>query len=110
MSRHKEIGTITAVGSPLSLETYWISASAIVYSLLRFGGSKGSLRDDFATRHRMPRTRRQFTCTPCGQAQSGTFVRPDPRSESPRPLPASIEYREQLQPLAPDPVRNDVRR
>ncbi len=38
MSRHKEIGTITAVGSPLSLETYWISASGIVYSVLRFRG------------------------------------------------------------------------
>src|SRR6266540_3579010 len=35
MSRHKEIGTITAVGSPLSFETYWISTSAIIYSLLR---------------------------------------------------------------------------
>src|ERR1035438_2206500 len=40
MSRHKEIGTITAVGSPLSLETYWISASGIVYSLLRFNGRR----------------------------------------------------------------------
>ena len=36
ISRHKEIGTITAVGSPPSFETYWISASAIVDSLLRF--------------------------------------------------------------------------
>ena len=29
ISRHQEIGAITAVGSPLSLETYWISASNI---------------------------------------------------------------------------------
>src|ERR1035441_6099368 len=40
MSCHKEIGTITAVGSPLSLETYWISASGIVYSVLRFNGRR----------------------------------------------------------------------
>src|ERR1019366_136293 len=40
MSRQTEIGTITAVGSPLSLETYWISASAIVYSVLRFSGGR----------------------------------------------------------------------
>ena len=34
ISRHKEIGTITAVGSPPSFETYWISAPAINYSVL----------------------------------------------------------------------------
>lgn len=32
------------------------------------------------------------------------------RSKSSWPLPASIEYGEQLQPLMPDPVWNDVRR
>src|ERR1035437_2493280 len=44
MSCHKEIGTITAVGSPLSLETYWISASGIVNSVLRFNGSRREVR------------------------------------------------------------------
>src|ERR1035441_4669850 len=44
MSCHKEIGTITAVGSPLSLETYWISASGIVYSVLRFNGRRREVR------------------------------------------------------------------
>ena len=40
ISRHNEIGTITAVGSPLSLETYWISTS-INYSVLRFSRPGG---------------------------------------------------------------------
>ena len=37
ISRHKEIGTITAVGSPPSFETYWRSAPAINYSVLPLG-------------------------------------------------------------------------
>jgi hypothetical protein len=34
---------------------------------------------------------------------------PDPRSESSRPLPASVENGEQLQSVVPDAVRYDVR-
>src|SRR5664280_707237 len=45
MSCHKEIGTITAVGSPLSSETYWISASGIVYTVLRFRGRRLAVRE-----------------------------------------------------------------
>src|SRR5580693_2927795 len=35
ISRHSEIGTITAVASPLSSVRYWISASAIDFSVRR---------------------------------------------------------------------------
>src|ERR1035437_3398018 len=65
MSCHKEIGTITAVGSPLSLETYWISASGIVYSVLRFNGRRREVR---VTRDTKPRGR---MAGPGGPARTG---------------------------------------
>src|ERR1035437_2894483 len=62
MSRHKEIGPITAVGSPLSLETYWISASGIVYNVLCFSGRRpGAHRSAGYTKNIGPRLMLRLT-------------------------------------------------
>src|ERR1017187_6939987 len=63
MSCQKAIGTITAVGSPLSLETYWISASGIDYSVLRFSGRRREVR---VTRDTKPRGRMAGPGGPAG--------------------------------------------
>src|ERR1017187_9129620 len=79
MSCHKEIGTITAVGSPLSSETYWISASGIVYSVLRFNGRRREVRVAAAISHPGARRRvkslweRDF-CVKCDEAHCGAHV------------------------------------